>query len=134
MVAFKQFHGHGRRAVLLLRHPQEQVNEWLVANHYSKLKAPPDLLHRRRLSAAIASSRRCGRPRVTPHGQAHHGDGRHELRDAQGHDDLPQGGPPAMQDMYHFSIKNDPAFAWGVPELVRVIPASELQIPIRNKR
>jgi hypothetical protein len=29
----------------------------------------------------------------------------------------------AMQDMYHFRIKNDPAFAWGVPELVRVIPA-----------
>ena len=40
----------------------------------------------------------------------------------------------AMQDMYHFRIKNDPAFAWGVPELVRVIPAAELAIPIRNKR
>ena len=40
----------------------------------------------------------------------------------------------AMQDMYHFRIKNDPAFAWGVPELVRVIPAAELQIPITNKR
>ena len=40
----------------------------------------------------------------------------------------------AMQDMFHFRIKNDPAFAWGVPELVRVIPAEELQIPIRNKR
>ena len=40
----------------------------------------------------------------------------------------------AMQNMYQFRIKNDPAFAWGVPELVRVIPAAELQIPIRNKR
>ncbi len=40
----------------------------------------------------------------------------------------------SMQDMYHFKIKNDPAFAWGVPELVRVIPASEMDIPIRNKR
>ena len=40
----------------------------------------------------------------------------------------------AMQDMFHFRIKNDPAFAWGVPELIRVIPASEMQIPIRNKR
>jgi branched-chain amino acid transport system substrate-binding protein len=39
-----------------------------------------------------------------------------------------------MQDMYHFRIKSDPAFAWGVPELVRVIKAEELQIPIRNKR
>jgi hypothetical protein len=27
----------------------------------------------------------------------------------------------AMQSMYHFKIKADPAFAWGVPELVREI-------------
>ena len=40
----------------------------------------------------------------------------------------------AMQDMFHFRIRNDPAFAWGVPELVRVIKAEELQMPIRNKR
>jgi branched-chain amino acid transport system substrate-binding protein len=39
-----------------------------------------------------------------------------------------------MQDMFHFRIKNDPAFPWGVPELVRVIKAEELNIPIRNKR
>jgi hypothetical protein len=31
----------------------------------------------------------------------------------------------AMQSMYHFKIKNDPAFAWGVPELVREIPAKK---------
>jgi len=40
----------------------------------------------------------------------------------------------AMQDMFHFRIKNDPAFPWGVPELVRVIKAEELKIPVRNKR
>jgi branched-chain amino acid transport system ATP-binding protein len=33
----------------------------------------------------------------------------------------------AMQDMYHFKIKVDPAFAWGVPELVREIKAEEMQ-------
>ena len=40
----------------------------------------------------------------------------------------------AMQDMYHFKIKVDPAFAWGVPELVREIKASEMDVPIRNSR
>ena len=40
----------------------------------------------------------------------------------------------ALQDMYHFKIKVDPAFAWGVPELVREIKAEEMQVPIRNKR
>jgi hypothetical protein len=32
----------------------------------------------------------------------------------------------AMQSMYHFKIKVDPAFAWGVPELVREIKAEEM--------
>jgi branched-chain amino acid transport system substrate-binding protein len=40
----------------------------------------------------------------------------------------------AMQSMYHFKIKVDPAFAWGVPELVKEIKAEEMNVPIRNKR
>ena len=40
----------------------------------------------------------------------------------------------AMQSMYHFKIKVDPAFAWGVPELVREIKPEEMNVPIRNKR
>ncbi len=40
----------------------------------------------------------------------------------------------AMQSMYHFRIKIDPAFAWGVPELIREIKAEEMNVPIRNKR
>jgi len=40
----------------------------------------------------------------------------------------------AMQSMYHFRIKNDPAFAWGVPELVHEIKPEEMDIPIKNKR
>jgi branched-chain amino acid transport system substrate-binding protein len=40
----------------------------------------------------------------------------------------------AMQSMYHFKIKADPAFTWGVPELVHEIKPEEMNIPIRNKR
>jgi len=40
----------------------------------------------------------------------------------------------ALQSMYHFKIKNDPAFAWGVPELVREIKPEEMNVPIRNQR
>jgi branched-chain amino acid transport system substrate-binding protein len=40
----------------------------------------------------------------------------------------------ALQSMYHFKIKADPAFAWGVPELVHEIKASEMDIPVKNKR
>jgi branched-chain amino acid transport system substrate-binding protein len=40
----------------------------------------------------------------------------------------------AMQSMYHFRIKNDPALAWGVPELVREIKPEEMNVPVRNGR
>jgi branched-chain amino acid transport system substrate-binding protein len=40
----------------------------------------------------------------------------------------------AMQSMYHFKIKDDPAFKWGVPELVREIKPEEMNIPILNHR
>jgi len=40
----------------------------------------------------------------------------------------------AMQSMYHFKIKADPAFAWGVPELIHEIKPEEMAIPIRNTR
>jgi branched-chain amino acid transport system substrate-binding protein len=40
----------------------------------------------------------------------------------------------AMQSMYHFRIKVDPAFTWGVPELVREIKPEEMSIPVRNSR
>ena len=40
----------------------------------------------------------------------------------------------AMQSMYHVKIKADPAFARGVPELVREIKPEEMTIPVRNKR
>jgi branched-chain amino acid transport system substrate-binding protein len=36
--------------------------------------------------------------------------------------------------MYHFRIKVDPAFPWGVPELVREIKAGEMAVPIKNQR
>ena len=40
----------------------------------------------------------------------------------------------ALQSMYHFRIKNDPALTWAVPQLVHEIKAEEMNIPIRNKR
>jgi branched-chain amino acid transport system substrate-binding protein len=40
----------------------------------------------------------------------------------------------AMQSMYHFKIKVDPAFTWGVPELVSEIKPEQMAVPIKNKR
>ena len=39
-----------------------------------------------------------------------------------------------MQNMYHFRIKKTQKSEWDLLELVREIPASEMPIPVRNKR
>jgi branched-chain amino acid transport system substrate-binding protein len=135
MVAYKNFPGMEGALYYYFGIPKNPVNEWLVANHYSRFKNPPDFFTAGGMSAAIA---------VVEALKKTSGDTSTNklIASMEGMSfDTPKGkmsfrkeDHQAMQDMYHFRIKNDPAFAWGVPELVRVIPASEMQIPIRNKR
>jgi branched-chain amino acid transport system substrate-binding protein len=40
----------------------------------------------------------------------------------------------AMQSMYQFRIKKQQANEWDLLELVREIPASQIPVPIKNKR
>ena len=135
MVAYKQFEGMEGALYYYFGIPKNKVNEWLVANHYKQFKAPPDFFTAGGMSAAIAvveALKKTGGDTNT----------NKLIATMEGMSfDTPKGkmtfrkeDHQAMQDMYHFRIKNDPAFAWGVPELVRVIPAAELAIPIRNKR
>ena len=135
MVAYKQFEGMEGALYYYFGIPKNKVNEWLVANHYSKFKAPPDFFTAGGMSAAIAvvealkkTAGDTGTEKLisTMEGMS--------FETPKGKMTFRKEDHQAMQDMFHFRIKNDPAFAWGVPELVRVIPASELQIPIRNKR
>ena len=135
MVAYKNFPGMEGALYYYFGIPKNKVNEWLVSRHYSQFKAPPDFFTAGGMAAGIAvvealkktggdtNSNKLitameGMSFETPKGKMTFRKEDHQ----------------AMQEMYHFRIKNDPAFAWGVPELVRVIPASELQIPIRNQR
>ena len=135
MVAYKQFEGMEGALYYYFGIPKNAVNEWLVANHYSKHKSPPDFFTAGGMSAAIAVVEALKKTKgdtntdkliATMEGMS--------FETPKGKMSFRKEDHQAMQDMFHFRIKNDPAFAWGVPELVRVIPAAELQIPIRNKR
>ena len=135
MVAYKQFAGMEGALYYYFGIPKNKVNEWLVANHYRVHKAPPDFFTAGGMSAAIAVVEALKKTKgdtatekliATMEGMS--------FETPKGTMTFRKEDHQAMQDMYHFRIKNDPAFAWGVPELVRVIPAAELNIPIRNKR
>ena len=135
MVAYKQFPGMEGALYYYFGIPKNAANEAMVAQHYKQFKAPPDFFTAGGFSAAMA---------VVTALQKTNGDTNTNklISTMEGMSfDTPKGkmtfrkeDHQALQSMYHFKIKNDPAFAWGVPELVREIKPEEMAIPIRNKR
>ena len=135
MASFKNFPGMEGAAYYYFGIPKNPANEWLVANHYKQFKNPPDFFTAGGMSAAIAVVEALKKTQgdtatnkliTTMEGMSF---------------DTPKGkmtfrkeDHQAMQSMYHFKIKVDPAFAWGVPELIREIKPEEMAVPIRNKR
>jgi len=135
MVSYKQFPGMEGATYYYFGIPKNPVNEWLVANHYSKFKTPPDFFTAGGMSAAIAlveALKKTGGDTSTDK----------LMKTMEGMSfETPKGkmtfrkeDHQAMQSMFHFRVKADPAFAWGVPELVREIKPEEMNVPIRNKR
>ena len=126
---------HGRRDLLLLRHSEESGERGAGRRALQALQDAAGLLHRRRLLGGDGGGRRP---------QEDGGDTNTDklISTMEGMSfDTPKGkmtfrkeDHQAMQSMYHFKIKVDPAFAWGVPELVHEIKLEEMDIPIRNKR
>jgi len=135
MAAYKALPGMEGATYYYFGIPKNPVNEWLVANHYKRFQSPPDFFTAGGMSAAIAvveALKKTGGDTTTQklikamEGMSFETPkGRMTFR-AEDHQ--------AMQSMYHFKIKVDPAFAWGVPELVREIKPEEMAIPIRNAR
>ncbi len=135
MTSYKNFPGMEGAAYYYFGIPKNAVNEALVSRHYSQFKSPPDFFTAGGFSAAMA---------VVTALKNSKGDATANtlIKTMEGMSfDTPKGkmtfrkeDHQAMQSMYHFKIKVDPAFAWGVPELVREIKAEEMNVPIRNKR
>jgi branched-chain amino acid transport system substrate-binding protein len=135
MVAYKQFPGMEGAAYYYFGMPKNPVNEALVSRHYSQFKSPPDFFTAGGFSAAMAVvaalKKTNGDATATALIPAMEG---LSFDTPKGKMTFRKEDHQAMQSMYHFKIKVDPAFAWGVPELVREIKAEEMNVPIRNKR
>jgi branched-chain amino acid transport system substrate-binding protein len=135
MVAFKRFPGMEGATYYYFGIPKNPVNDAMVSMHYKEFKAPPDFFTAGGFSAAMAL--------VTALKKTGGDTNTNKLMSTmEGMSfDTPKGkmtfrkeDHQAMQSMYHFRIKVDPAFAWGVPELVHEITPAEMDIPIRNRR
>ena len=135
MVAYKQFPGMEGASYYYFGMPKNPVNEWLVANHYKQFKSPPDFFTAGGMTAGIALvealKKTAGDTGTNKLIKAMEG---MSFETPKGRMTFRPEDHQAMQSMYHFKIKVDKAFEWGVPELVREIKPEEMQVPIRNKR
>ncbi|MBK0392973.1 substrate-binding domain-containing protein [Ramlibacter algicola] len=135
MAAYKRFTGMEGATYYYFGIPKNPANEAMVSMHYKQFKSPPDFFTAGGFSAAMAivtalkktsGDTNAGKLITAMEGMSF---------------DTPKGkmtfrkeDHQAMQSMYHFRIKNDPAFPWGVPELVHEIKPEEMNVPIKNKR
>jgi branched-chain amino acid transport system substrate-binding protein len=135
MASYKQFPGLEGATYYYFGIPKNPVNEALVANHYKQFKTPPDFFTAGGFSAGMAIvtalKKTGGDPAAAKLIPAMEG---MSFDTPKGKMTFRKEDHQAMQSMYHFKIKVDPAFAWGVPELVHEITPEEMNVPIRNKR
>jgi branched-chain amino acid transport system substrate-binding protein len=114
--------------------PKNRMNDWLVTEHMKRYKMPPDMFTAGGMAAAAAV--------VAALQKVPSGNGDQLVTAMEGMSfETPKGlmtfrkeDHQALQPMYHFRIKKDQKNEWDLLELVREIPASELPLPIRNKR
>jgi branched-chain amino acid transport system substrate-binding protein len=136
MVAYNQFPGMEGASYYYFGFSKNQANLWLVTNHYTRFKSPPDFFTAGGFSAAMA---------VVAALKKTNGDTNTDklITSMEGLSfDTPKGpmtfrkeDHQAMQSMYHFRVA--PGARQGAMadlHLVKEIKATEMNVPIRNKR
>ena len=135
MSIFKNFPGMEGATYYYYGIPKNPVNDELVKRHQAKFHSPPDFFTAGGFAAGVAL--------VTALKKTNGDAGTESLIKAmEGMSfETPKGtmtfrkeDHQALQSMYHFRIRVDPALPWAVPELVCEIKAGEMDIPIRNTR
>ena len=136
MVPYNNFPGMEGASYYYFRFPKNAANDWLVANHYSRYKSPPDFFTAGGFAAAMA---------VVSALKKTGGDTGTEklISTMEGMTfDTPKGpmtfrkqDHQAMQSMYQFRVSAN-AKAGAMPDLtlVREIKPSDMDVPIRNGR
>ncbi|SES90803.1 substrate-binding domain-containing protein [Marinobacter segnicrescens] len=141
LVGYSDFPGMQGAGFYYFESPDNEINDWLVEQHFDRHNAAPDFFTAQGFAQAMAITeaiRKAGGSTdtedliaafegltfQTPKGEM-------EIR-AEDHQ--------AMQDMYHFEIEVEERDDWfagrtveaGVPKLIRIIDRSEMDIPVRN--
>jgi branched-chain amino acid transport system substrate-binding protein len=114
--------------------PKNKMNDWLVAEHTKRFKAPPDMFTAGGFAAASAVFNALSRSRTANSEQLVAAMEGMNFETPKGTMSFRKEDHQALQSMYHFRIKKDQKNEWDLLELVREIPAAELPLPVKNKR
>jgi branched-chain amino acid transport system substrate-binding protein len=135
MAAYKQFPGMEGATYYYYGIPKNPLNDALVKRHQAEFNSPPDFFTAGGFAAAMAVvtalKKTNGDAKAATLISAMEG---MSFETPKGTMTLRKEDHQALQSMYHFKIKVDPALAWAVPELVREIKAEEMNVPLRNRR
>lgn len=135
MVPYKQLVGMEGATYYYFGIPKNPINDWLVAEHQKRFNSPPDFFTAGGMAAALAIvealKKTGGKTDAEALISAMEG---LSFETPKGTMTFRKEDHQAMQSMYHFRIKADPALAWGVPELIREIKPAEMHVPIQNNR
>ena len=134
MAAYKAFPGMEGATYYYYDIPKNPANTWLVTEHTKRFNAPPDFFTAGGFSSAgavVAALTKTG-------GKT---DSETLIKAMEGMSfDTPKGtmtfrpsDHQAMQSMYGFKIKVDPAVSWAIPVLTKEITAAEMDVPVMNK-
>jgi branched-chain amino acid transport system substrate-binding protein len=114
--------------------PKNKMNDWLVAEHTKRYKAPPDMFTAGGFAAASAVFTALNKAPSTESDKLIAAMEGMEFDTPKGKMSFRKEDHQALQSMYHFRIKKQQKDEWDLLELVREIPAAELPVPVKNKR
>lgn len=132
LVAYKQFPGMEGATYYYYENPNNDVNDWLVEQHQTRFDGPPDFFTAQGMAQAmaiVAAIKKAGSTDTEALIAAFEG---LDFDSPKGQMHIRAADHQAMQPMYHFKIKVEDGVDWAVPELVREIPADEMDIPVDN--
>jgi branched-chain amino acid transport system substrate-binding protein len=113
--------------------PKNEINDWLVKEHFKRFNAPPDFFTCGGMSAAmavVAALKKAGSTDTEKLIAAMEG---LAFQTPKGEMVFRKEDHQALQSMFHFKIKAEADVEWGIPELVRELTWKDMSIPIRNK-
>jgi len=135
MAAYKAFPGMEGATYYYYEIPKNPVNKWLVDEHKKRFNgAPPDFFTAGGMAAGIAvveAIKKAGGTDTEKLIAAMEG---MSFETPKGKMMFRKDDHQALQSMYHFKIKVDPAVAWAIPELIDEVTIDEIKLPIRNKK